>query len=134
MTQPFIWIGVHKVKDGKAAELKRMLRDFPDFIEENEPRLLGFNFYSSEDDTRVAVVQIHPDANSFEFHMKVAGEHIAQSYDYIEATESTWIFGAPSPTILEMVDGFRQAAGQEDTLNLLTTPVSGFIRLGVNQS
>lgn len=134
MTQPFIWIGIHKVKEGKAEELKEMLKAFPDFIERNEPRLLGFNFYMDEDETRVAVVQIHPDADSFEFHMKVAGEHIAQSYDYIEATESTWIFGAPSPAVLEMVDGFRQAAEQEDTLNLLTTPISGFTRLGVNQS
>lgn len=134
MTQPFIWIGVHKVKEGKAAELKRMLEDFPDFIEENEPRLLGFNFYSDEDETRVAVVQIHPDAESFEFHMKVAGEHIAESYDYIEATESTWIFGTPSPAVLEMVDQFRQAAGQEETLHVLAQPVSGFTRLGGDRS
>lgn len=130
MTQPFIWIGVHKVKEGKSQELRRILESFPDFIEENEPRLLGFNLYMSEDETRVAVVQIHPDVDSFEFHMKVAGEHIAQSYDYIEATESTWIFGAPSPAVLEMIEGFRQEAGQEDTLNLLAQPLSGFTRLG----
>lgn len=130
MTQPFVWIGVHKVKEGKGAELKSILERFPDFIEENEPRLLGFNLYMSEDETRMAVVQVHPDADSFEFHMKVAGEHIAQSYDYIEATESTWIFGTPSPAVLEMVNQFRQAAGQEETLNVLSQPLSGFTRLG----
>ena len=43
MTQPFIWIGVYKVKEGKSQELRRILETFPDFIEENEPRLLGFN-------------------------------------------------------------------------------------------
>lgn len=55
---------------------------------------------------------------------------IAQSYDYIEATESTWIFGTPSPAVLEMVNQFRQAAGQEETLNVLSQPLSGFTRLG----
>ena len=130
MPQPFIWIGVHKIKAGKAVELKRMLSEFPDYVAENEPRLLAFNFYLNEDETKVAVVQVHPDADSFEFHMKVAGEHISQSYPYLEATESTWIFGAPSPAVLDMVEQFRRAAGQEETLNVLSQPLSGFTRLG----
>lgn len=130
MTQPFIWIGIHKIKDGKAKELKQMLTEFPDFIAENEPRLLGFNLYLNEDETRAAVVQIHPDADSFEFHMKVAGEHIAQSYQYFEETESTQIFGAPSPAVLEMIEGFRVAAGQKQTLSVMPQHLSGFTRLG----
>jgi hypothetical protein len=130
MTQPFTWIGIHKIKDGKAEELKQILKELPDFIEKNEPRLLGFNFYINEEGTRFAVVQIHPDADSFEFHMKVAGDHIAQSYQYLEATESTLIFGTPCPAVLEMVEQFRQAAGQEETLNVMSQHLSGFTRLG----
>ncbi|HUE97315.1 MAG TPA: hypothetical protein VMN39_11690 [Longimicrobiaceae bacterium] len=130
MGQPFIWIGIHKVKEGKADELKQMLKEFPDFIERNEPRLLGFNFYMNEDETEVAVVQIHPDADSFEFHMKVAGEHISQSYQYLEETLSTQIYGAPSGQVLGMVEQFRQNAGQKETLSVMSQPLSGFTRLG----
>lgn len=130
MTQPFIWIGIHKIKDGKAAQLKRMLKDFPDFIEENEPRLLAFNFYLNEEENEMAVVQVHPDADSFEFHMKVAGEHISQSYDFIEETLSTQIYGTPSEHVLEMVEQFRQDAGQKETLSVLPQHISGFTRLG----
>ena len=130
MTQPFIWIGVHKIKEGKVEELKRVLKQLPEFIESNEPRLLAFNFYLNEEESRVAVVQVHPDADSFEFHMKVAGEHISQSYDYLEETESTQIFGTPSPAVLEMVEQFRQAAGQKNTLSSLPKYLSGFTRLG----
>jgi len=80
--------------------------------------------------TRVAVVQIHPDADSFEFHMKVAEEHISRSYEFLGATESTWSFGAPSPAVLEMVDQFwRAAAGQRETLHVLAEPLVGFTRL-----
>lgn len=129
MTQPFIWIGVHKIKEGKVEELKRILRGFPDFIGEKEPRLLGFNLYLDEDETRAAVVQIHPDADSFEFHMKVAGEHIAASYEYLEETESTWIFGTPSQVVLDMIEQTRQAAGQKETLHVLSQPLAGFTRL-----
>ncbi len=130
MTQPFIWIGIHKIREGKADELKRAMKKFPDFIEENEPRLLGFNLYISDDDSRVAVVQIHPDADSFEFHMKVAREHISGSYALMEATESTLIFGKPTPAVLEMVEQFRQDAGQKETLRVLAQPLAGFTRLG----
>lgn len=129
MTQPFIWIGIHKIKEGKAEELKRAMEKFPDFIEENEPRLLGFNLYLSEDESRVAVVQTHPDADSFEFHMKVAREHISGSYDLLEETESTLIFGTPTPGVLEMVEQFRQDAGQKETLSVLSQPLAGFTRL-----
>lgn len=130
MTQPFIWIGIHKIKEGKADDLKRMLKEFPDFIEENEPRLLAFNFYLNEEEDQMAVVQVHPDAESFEFHMKVAGEHISQSYGLIEETVSTQIYGTPSERVLEMVEGFRQEAGQKETLRVMSQPVSGFTRLG----
>ncbi|MGH8925401.1 MAG: hypothetical protein ACRDWA_12300 [Acidimicrobiia bacterium] len=130
MNQPFIWIGVHKIKEGQTQQLKKLLEHFPTFIEENEPRLLGFNFYLNEEGTKVAVVQIHPDAESFEFHMKVAGEHISQSYQYLEETVSTQIYGAPSEKVLEMVEQFRQDAGQKETLSVLSQHVSGFTRLG----
>ncbi len=130
MTQPFIWIGIHKIKEGKAEELKRILKEFPDFIEEHEPRLLAFNLYLDEEENKVAVVQIHPDADSFEFHMKVAGEHISQSYDFFEETLSTQIYGTPSERVLEMVEQFRQDAGQKETLSVLPQHISGFTRLG----
>jgi quinol monooxygenase YgiN len=130
MTQPFIWIGIHKIREGKAEELKRLLKEFPDFIEENEPRLLAFNLYLDEEENKVAVVQIHPDADSFEFHMKVAGEHISQSYDFFEETLSTQIYGTPSESVLEMVEQFRQDAGQKETLSVLPQHISGFTRLG----
>jgi hypothetical protein len=130
MTQPFFWIGIHKIKEGKADELRQVMKNFPDFIEENEPRLLGFNLYISDDESRVAVVQIHPDADSFEFHMKVAREHISGSYDLLEETESTLIFGTPTPAVLEMVSQFRQEAGQKETLSVLSQPLAGFTRLG----
>jgi quinol monooxygenase YgiN len=130
MTQPFIWIGIHKIREGKAEELKRLLKEFPDFIEENEPRLLAFNLYLDEEENKVAVVQIHPDADSFEFHMKVAGEHISQSYDFFEETLSTQIYGTPSERVLEMVEQFRQDAGQKETLSVLPQHISGFTRLG----
>jgi hypothetical protein len=37
--------------------------DLSDFIEANEPRLIAFNEYVSDDGTEVGVVQVRPDTD-----------------------------------------------------------------------
>jgi hypothetical protein len=61
---PFIFIATNRLKPGKLADEKKRVPGLVDFIEANEPQLLAFNEYASEDGTEVAVVQIHPDADS----------------------------------------------------------------------
>ena len=51
-----------------------------DFVQANEPRLIAFNEYANEDGTEVAVVQVHPDADSMAFHMEVIAERAAGAY------------------------------------------------------
>jgi hypothetical protein len=46
--------------------------DLIDFIQANEPRLIAFNEYANGEGTGVAVVQVHPDAESMVFHMELA--------------------------------------------------------------
>jgi hypothetical protein len=81
-----------------------------DFIEANEPRLIAFNEYVNDEGTEVAVVQVHPDAESFEFHMGVVGDRASRAYaETLDATTGIQVFGAPTAGILEMLG--RQAGG-----------------------
>jgi hypothetical protein len=65
----------------------KRLPDLIDFIQANEPRLIAFNEYADEDGTEVAVVQVHPDADSMVFHMNPIAERAASAYaDTIDAT------------------------------------------------
>src|SRR5205085_2058467 len=81
-----------------------------DFVQTNEPRVIAFNEYVSEDGGEVAVVQIHPDAGSMAFHMEVIAERAASAYaDTIDATTSIQVFGTPSDAVVEML---RRQAGQ----------------------
>jgi hypothetical protein len=129
MSQPFIWIGVHKIKEGKLEEMKRFMRDIVADVELREPRLLAFNLYVNDEGTEVATVQVHPDAESFEFHMKVMADHIAGAYEYLEETVSTQIYGPPTEGVLAMIEQIMQAAGQKETLNVLAQPAGGFTRI-----
>src|SRR5258705_12856795 len=97
MTGPFIFIATNRLKPGKLDDESRRVPDLVEFIEANEPRLLAFNEYVNEDGTEVAVVQVHPDAESMAFHMEVVAARAASAYaDTIEATSSIQVFGTPS--------------------------------------
>ena len=78
-----------------------------DFVEANEPRVIAFNEYVNDGGTEVAVVQIHPDAESMAFHMEVIAERAAAYAATVDATTSIQVFGTPSNAVLELLE--RQA-------------------------
>jgi hypothetical protein len=60
-----------------------------DFIQSNEPRLIAFHEYVSADGAEVEYVQVHPDTDSFENHMRVV-ESSGRSYtDTLEAPQTS---------------------------------------------
>ena len=103
MTEPFIFIGTHALKEGKLEDFEQYSEDFCNFIEANEPRLIHFALYINDEGTEVSVVQVHPDADSMAFHMQVAAEHFVRAYEFLDATKSIQIYGTPSDTLLEQM-------------------------------
>jgi hypothetical protein len=63
MSGPFIFIGTHRLKEGKLSDFERAWNELVAAVETNEPQLIAFNAYASEDGTEVAVVQLHPDVS-----------------------------------------------------------------------
>ena len=96
MSGPFIFIATNRLKPGKLAEEKTRVPGLVDFIEANEPQLIAFNEYVNDDGTEVAVVQVHPDADSMRFHTETVAERAAAAYaETVEATTSIQVFGTP---------------------------------------
>ena len=126
MAGPFIFIATNKLKEGKLEAERRRVPGLSDFIEASEPRLLAFNEYANEDGTEVSVVQVHPDADSFEFHMGVVRERAERAYaETLEGTTSVQVYGTPSDGILEML---RQQAGSGVALTVRPHHLGGFTR------
>lgn len=110
MAQPFIFIGTYTIKEGKLEEFKRYWPQFVEFVEENEPRLIAFNAYVGEDGSEVGIVQVHPDVDSMEFHMKLIREHVEQAFaEYLAGTVGMQIYGMSSESALETIE---QMGGQ----------------------
>jgi hypothetical protein len=126
MAGPFIFIATNRLKPGKADAERQRVPGLVDFIEANEPRLLAFNEYVNDEGTEVAVVQVHPDTDSFESHMGVVRERAARAYEEtLDATTGIQVFGSPTATILEML---RRAAGEGVHYTVKQHHIGGFTR------
>jgi hypothetical protein len=125
---PFIFIATNKLKPGKLEDERARVRELSEFIAANEPRLLAFNEYADESGTEVGVVQVHPDAQSMQFHMDVVRERAASAYaETVDATTAVQVFGTPDDMILQML---RQQAGAGVDLSVKPDRLGGFIRIG----
>jgi hypothetical protein len=59
-------------------------------------------FGNLEGDAEVTIVQVHPDVDSMEFHMKVIREHVEHAaWEFLGDTVSEHIYGAVSDSALE---------------------------------
>ena len=121
-----LYLDTSDVRDGALEELKNAIEGLVEFVEANEPRVIAFNEYVNGDGTEVAVVQIHPDAESMAFHMEVVAERAAAAYAAtVEATTSIQVFGTPSNAVLEMLE--RQA-GAGVPFTVKSSHLGGFTR------
>ena len=104
MAGPFIFIATNRLKPGKVDAERHRVPGLVDFIAAHEPRLIAFNEYVNDEGTEVAVVQVHPDAASFEFHMGAVRERASRAHEEtLDATTGIQVFGAPTQGILEML-------------------------------
>lgn len=126
MSEPFVFIGTHRLKEGTREAYEEYVAGFVRFIEEREPQLRLFTFFLDEDAEYVSVVQVHPNAESMGVHMQVAQEHITDAYaDYLDETVSIQIFGEPTTEALAMM---RRLAGDGVPVSI-NRPFAGFDRL-----
>lgn len=128
MAEPFIFIGTHRVREGKLEEFQKWFADFiTDTVEPKEPRLLSFQAYVDPAANEVTVVQVHPDAESMMFHMSLIGEHVGAAYgEYLEHESSWQIYGIPRAGVVEMV---QQLSGDATKSFTVQEPFAGFARL-----
>jgi hypothetical protein len=94
-----VYVDTSDVREGALEELKPAMRELVDFVQTNEPRIIAYNVYLSDDGTRMTVVHVHPDSESLEYHMEVAGPVFRQFVELVTLS-SIHIYGEPSEKVL----------------------------------
>ncbi len=98
--QVILYVDISEIHDGALEELKQAITKLVDFVEANEPRLIAYNVYFSDDGTRMTVVNLHPDSASLEYHLEVAGP-LFRPFVALVTLSSIHIYGEPSEKVLE---------------------------------
>lgn len=79
---PFVFVSHGRIKPGRLGDFKAYATRF--VPQEREPRILAFDTYLDEAGEHYASLQVHPDAGSFEHHMKVMAEEIGAAFAYVD--------------------------------------------------
>ena len=106
MSHPIVYVDTSEIRDGCHDDLKAAMIDLARFVEANEPQLLAYNVYFSEDGTRMTVLHVNPDAASLAFHMEIAGPKFPPMAEFISLLAID-VYGRPDR---EIVERLRQKA------------------------
>lgn len=127
MPEPIIYIDRSEIRPGKLDEIKPAMDELVEFVEAEEPQLLSYGFFLDEDEAQLAVVAIHPDAASLEFHMDIGGPRFRGFAELLEMV-SIDVYGEPSERALEQLHQKAQALGKSGRVAVHSLH-AGFARL-----
>ena len=105
MGEPLIVITKSRVKEGRAEDVAKWHERIDSIVQQNEPQIIAFHAFLSEDGTEMTSIQVHPDTASMEFHMQVLRENWDDSFsEYAQLLEiqSVEYFGSPPESALSM--------------------------------
>jgi hypothetical protein len=123
-----VYVDTSDVREGALDDLKAAMTELADFVEANEPRIMAYNVYLSDDGTRMTVIHVHADSESLEYHMEVAGP-VFRRFVELVTLSSIHIYGEPSATALRQSHEKARVLGRDalvvDSLH------AGFTRLAV---
>jgi quinol monooxygenase YgiN len=126
MSEPIIALDTSLIRVGRLDELKSAVAELVEFVRSNEPRPIVYEVYVDNTESRMTVVQVHPDSASMEYHMTVAGPAFAGFAELV--TLSTLdVYGKPSEELLELLRRKVQMLG-EATVNVHDLQ-AGFARI-----
>lgn len=121
------YLDTSEVLPGKLEELKAAMAELAEFVEENEPRILGYTVHFTQDGREMSVLHFHEDMESLLFHLDVAGPKFPPIGPFIRM-KSIEIFGHPSEELLARSKRKAEMLGSGTVI--VRGLHAGFARLG----
>jgi hypothetical protein len=115
MSQPLVYVDTSDVHEGALEELKVAIQELAEFIQANEPRLIAYNIYITDDGSQMTVMHMHADSASLDYHMDVAGPRFG-SFAHLVTLSSIHIYGEPSEKALRQLHDKARLLGSGDVI------------------
>jgi hypothetical protein len=125
MSRPLVYVDTSTVREGALPRLKRGIAELAAFVDANEPQLLSYSVFFSEDEREMTVVHVHETEDSLDYHLEVAGPRFAPFAELLTLT-SIRIYGQPSDAALRRL---REKARELGCGEVVVSPLhAGFAR------
>ncbi|WP_077489723.1 hypothetical protein [Sinomonas mesophila] len=105
-----VYRDMSEVRPGRLEELRAAMAELAAFVELNEPRIVSYSVFFSEDGSTMSVVHIHRDVESLEYHLQVAGPKFPPIAPLIRF-RSIDLFGRPGDEFVERLRAKAEALG-----------------------
>ncbi len=127
MTDPLVSIDVSEIHEGRLGELEKAMRELVEFVDAKETQPVLYSVYFNPDNTRMTVLQVHPDSASMEFHMDVAGSTFRGLSELLTLLRID-IYGMASERLLDQMRAKARMLG--NAALVVHEPHVGFARFG----
>jgi hypothetical protein len=127
VSESLVYIDSSDVRDGALDELKGAIKELAEFIEANQPQLISYNAYISDDGRQMTVMHVHPDSASLDHYMDAAGPRFGRFKDLVTLS-SIHIYGEPSEKALRQLQDKARLLGSGDVI--VQGLHAGFSRFG----
>ena len=111
MSQPIVYVDTSEVRAGRLDELKAAMKDLTEFVEANEPQLIAYHVYFSDDGTRMTVPHINRDSASLRAHLAIAGPKFPPIGELIDMLAID-VYGRPDDDLVEQLRDKAEVLGR----------------------
>ena len=127
MSEQIIYIDRSEIREGKLEEVRAAIHGLVEFVETQEPQLIGYALYFNEEATGITVVAIHPDSASLQFHLEIGGPVFRKFIGFIKL-QTIEVYGRPSEKVLEQLQQKAAMLGEAASV-VVHEQHAGFMRL-----
>ncbi len=105
MSECVLFVGTYEIPAGQADAFRAQAQAMTELVRDREPRVLAIGHYVNEDESEGTSVHLHPDADSFDFHMAELARAIAKGSRVVRVKRIEF-YGAPSAHALDSLSRF----------------------------
>lgn len=101
-----VYVDRFQVREGALEDFTRYATNLAEFVERNEPGVLSFNFFISDDGANGTAAFVFSDADALDKHMELASSRFQEGYELLSDTEIE-LLGRPSEQVVQMAASFN---------------------------
>ncbi|MEA2002871.1 MAG: hypothetical protein U9N84_13435 [Actinomycetota bacterium] len=102
MSEMVLFVGTYNIPEGGLVAFHEQARAMTELIRDHEPQVLAVGHFLSEDQTEGTSIHLHPDADSFDFHMETASRLIGRGSQILDVTRIEF-YGKPHDSIVDQL-------------------------------